>query len=148
MPNCNLDIHFKILGLCGTNYNLSYGRSFFCPITILVPLLDPTIHKHKIMKERRVKAHYGWTNFHQNRWCIINIIVCSKFKFWWHHLTILYISKKPYNVHNNILELKFHSKSRLISIQRLDEEDWIKSMYTTYIMCSFLLAIGLHVCGS
>jgi hypothetical protein len=51
-------------------------------------------------------------------------------------------------VHNDILELKFHFKSRLISIQWLDEEDWLKSMYTTYIMCSFLSAIGPHVCGS
>jgi len=94
-----------------------------------------------------VKAHYEWANFHQKRWCISSIIVCSKFKFWWHHLTILYISKKPLNVHN-ILEFKFHIKSKLITIQQLDEKDWIKSMYTTYIMCSFSLTIGLHVCGS
>jgi hypothetical protein len=49
---------------------------------------------------------------------------------------------------HNILELKFHFKSRLILIQWLDEKDWINSMYTTYIMCNFLSAISLHVCGS
>ncbi len=43
---------------------------------------------------------------------------------------------------------QFHFKSKVISIQRLDEKDWIKSMYTTYIMCNFLSAIGLHVCAS
>jgi len=44
-------------------------------------------------------------------------------------------------------ELKFHFKSRLILIQQLDEED-LKSMYTTYIMCSFLSTIRFHVCDS
>jgi hypothetical protein len=31
--------------------------------------------------------------------------------------------QKALEMHNNILELKFHFKSRLISIQRLDEND-------------------------
>jgi len=43
----------------------------------------------------RVKAHYEWSNFHQKKWCIISTIVRSKFKFWWHHLTIIYINKMP-----------------------------------------------------
>ncbi len=51
-------------------------------------------------------------------------------------------------MHNNILELKVHFESKLILIQWLDEEDWIKSMYIEYRTYSFSMAIGPHVCQS
>ncbi len=44
---------------------------------------------------------------------------------------------------HNILEFKIHFESKLISIQWLDEEHWIKPI--TY---SFSMAIGPHVCDS
>jgi hypothetical protein len=68
-------------------------------------------------------------------------------KSWWHPLVNLNTSKKLKNLHN-ILELNVHFKSNLILIQQLDEDDWIKSMYTKYIFYSFSMAIGLHVCDS
>jgi hypothetical protein len=52
--------------------------------------------------------------------------------------------KKIKNLQNNILDLKVHLKSKLILIQWLNEEDWIKSMYIEYIAYSFSTAIGLH----
>jgi hypothetical protein len=63
-------------------------------------------------------------------------------------LANLNTSKKLKNLHNNILEFKIHFKSKLFLIQRLDEEDWIKSMYIEYITYSFSTAIGPHVCDS
>jgi hypothetical protein len=44
------------------------------------------------------------------------------------------------------LELKIHFESKLILIQCLDEEDWIKSMYTQYITNIFSMATRSHVC--
>jgi hypothetical protein len=41
------------------------------------------------------------------------------------------------------LELKIHFESKLILIQCLDEEDWIKSMYTQYITNIFQWPQGL-----
>ncbi len=38
-------------------------------------------------------------------------------------------------MHNNIFKLKF--ESNFILIEWLDEEDWIKSMYTEYITYIF-----------
>ncbi len=51
-------------------------------------------------------------------------------------------------MHDNILELKAYFKLKLILIQRMDEEDWIKLMYIQYITYSFSTTIGPHVCGS
>jgi hypothetical protein len=51
-------------------------------------------------------------------------------------------------LHNNIFELKVHSKSKFILIQWLGEEDWIKSIYTKYITYSSLTTIVLHVYDS
>jgi hypothetical protein len=51
-------------------------------------------------------------------------------------------------VHDNILELKAHLESKLSLIQWLDEKEWIKLMCIKYMMYSFSIAIGLHVCGS
>jgi hypothetical protein len=42
----------------------------------------------------KVKTHWGWTTFHQKRWCIMNIIICNKLKSWWYSLAIIYTSKK------------------------------------------------------
>jgi hypothetical protein len=39
-------------------------------------------------------------------------------------------------------------ESKLILIQWLNEEDWIKLMYIQYITYSFLTTTRLHVCGS
>jgi hypothetical protein len=36
--------------------------------------------------------------------------------------------KEKINLHNNILELKVHLESKLILIQWLDDEDWMKLM--------------------
>jgi hypothetical protein len=47
----------------------------------------------------------------------------------WYLLIILNTSKKVYNLHDKILELKVHFESKLILIQLLDEKDWIKLMY-------------------
>jgi hypothetical protein len=47
-----------------------------------------------------------------------------------------------------IFELKIHLESKWILIQGLDEEDWIKSMYTQYITYSFSTTIGSHVYDS
>ncbi len=58
-------------------------------------------------------------------------------------MVILNTSKKFKNLHNNNFELKVHLESKLILIQWLDEEDWIKSMYIEYIIYNFLAAIGL-----
>jgi hypothetical protein len=48
--------------------------------------------------------------------------------------------------------LKFAQKhfgtKKLILIQWLDEEDWIKSTYIKYTTYNFSTAIGPHVCGS
>jgi hypothetical protein len=44
--------------------------------------------------------------------------------------------------------IKVHFESKLILIQWLDEENWIKFMYIQYIIYSFSMAIKLHVCGS
>jgi hypothetical protein len=44
------------------------------------------------------------------------------------------------------LELKIHFESKLILIQWLDEEDWMKSMYTQYITNIFSMATRPHVC--
>jgi hypothetical protein len=52
-------------------------------------------------------------------------------------LVILNTSKKLEHLHDNIFEFKVHFESKLIMIQWLDEEDWIKSMYTKYITYSF-----------
>ncbi len=52
------------------------------------------------------------------------------------------------HVHDNILELKAHLESKLSLIQWLDEKEWIKLMCIKYMMYSFSIAIGLHVCGS
>ncbi len=60
-------------------------------------------------------------------------------------MVILNISKKLKNLHNNIFELKVHFESKLILIQQLDEEDWVKSMYIEYISYNFSVAIGPHV---
>jgi hypothetical protein len=76
-----------------------------------------------------MKAHQGWATSVQKWWCITSIIICSKLKSWWHPLTNLNTSKKLKNLHN-ILEFKVHFESELILIQWLDEEDWIKSIYT------------------
>jgi hypothetical protein len=46
------------------------------------------------------------------------------------------------------LKLKVHFESKLILIQWLNEEDWIKLMYLQYISYSFSIAIGPHVCDS
>jgi len=43
---------------------------------------------------------------------------------------------------HNIFELKVHFESKLILIQKLNEEDWIKLMYTKYITYNFSTAIG------
>ncbi len=96
----------------------------------------------------RMKTRYRWTDFVQKWWCITSIIVCNKQKSWWYPLVILNKSKKLQNLHNNIFEFKVHFELELIFIQRLNEEDWIKLMYTTYITYSFLTAIGPHVCDS
>jgi hypothetical protein len=37
--------------------------------------------------------------------------------------------QKIKKLHDNILELKVHFESKLIFIQRLDEENWIKLLY-------------------
>jgi hypothetical protein len=37
--------------------------------------------------------------------------------------------QKIHNLHDNILDLKVHFESKLILIQWLNEEDWIKTMY-------------------
>jgi len=50
--------------------------------------------------------------------------------------------------YDNILELKVHFESKLILIQWLYEENWIKLMYIQYIIYSFSMAIGPHVYGS
>jgi hypothetical protein len=63
-------------------------------------------------------------------------------------LAILNKNKKLKIFHNNILEFQVQFESKLILIQWLDKEDWIKSMYTKYIMYSFSTTIGPHVCGS
>ncbi len=55
-----------------------------------------------------MKTHYGWTNFHQTKWCIMSIIIGNKVRFLWHYLTILIISKKKKNVHDNIWKPKVH----------------------------------------
>jgi hypothetical protein len=52
------------------------------------------------------------------------------------------------NLHGNILEFKVHFESKLILIQWLDEENWIKFMYIQCIIYNFSTTIGLHVCGS
>jgi hypothetical protein len=51
-------------------------------------------------------------------------------------------------LHNNIFELKVHFESKIILIQWLNEEDWIKSMYTKNIIYNFSAAIRLHVYDS
>jgi hypothetical protein len=81
-------------------------------------------------------------------WCITSIIVRSKQKSWWHYLVILNTlsSKKLWNLHN-MFEVKVHFESKLILIQWLDEEDWIKS-YTKYIIYNFLTTIRPHVYDS
>jgi hypothetical protein len=53
----------------------------------------------------------------------MNITICSKLKSSWHHLDILNIKKKLKILHDNIWELKVHFESKLILIQRLNEED-------------------------
>jgi hypothetical protein len=40
-----------------------------------------------------------------------------------------------------------HFESKLILVQWLDEDYWIKSMYIKYIIYNFFMAIGLHVYG-
>jgi len=42
---------------------------------------------------------------------------------------ILNTSKKLKNLHDNILKLKVNFESKLILIQQLNEDDWIKLMY-------------------
>jgi len=95
-----------------------------------------------------LQAHYGWAIFHQKRWCITNIIIHNKLKVWWYPLAILNTSKKLKNLHDNILELKVHFESKLILIQQLNEDDWIKLMYIQYIIYNFSMAIRPYVCGS
>jgi hypothetical protein len=47
-----------------------------------------------------------------------------------------------------MFKLKVHFESKLILIQWLDEEDWVKSMYVEYISYNFLVAVGPHVYDS
>jgi hypothetical protein len=94
-----------------------------------------------------MKTHKGWTTFHQKRWCIISIIIHSKLKPWQYSLDILNTSNVLKKIHN-ILEPKVHFESKLILIQRLDEDDRIKLMYMHYITYKFSIAIGPLVCGS
>jgi hypothetical protein len=56
--------------------------------------------------------------------------------------------KKLKNLHDNILEFKVHFELKLILIQWLNENDWIKLMHIEYITYSFLTVIRPHVCGS
>jgi hypothetical protein len=46
------------------------------------------------------------------------------------------IKIKLESLHDDILELKVHFESKLILIQQLNEEDWIKSMYMKYVTFS------------
>ncbi len=46
------------------------------------------------------------------------------------------------------MELKVKFELKLILIQWLNEEDWIKSMYIENITYCFFKAIMLHVCDS
>ncbi len=55
---------------------------------------------------------------------------------------------KKFKILQNIFELIVHFDSKLILIQQLDEENWIKSMYIEYITYKFLMAIGRHVYDS
>jgi hypothetical protein len=47
-----------------------------------------------------------------------------------------------------IFSNSIHFESKLILIQQLDEDNWIKLMYIQYITYSFSTTIGPHVCGS
>jgi len=88
------------------------------------------------------------SHFCSKKGYITSIIVCSKLKPQCHPSIILNKDKKLHSLYNNILEPKIHFDTKLILIQWLDEEDWIKSMYIDYIIYSFSMAIGLHLCGS
>ncbi len=74
--------------------------------------------------------------FHSKKWCITTIVVHNKLKSRWHPLAIINTSKRLKILHN-ILEFKVHFESKLILIQQLDEEDWIKSMYIKYSLYFF-----------
>jgi len=63
-------------------------------------------------------------------------------------LAIIKTSLKLQNLYDNILELKVHFESKLILIQWLDGENWIKLMYIQYITYNFSTTIRPHVCGS
>ncbi len=96
----------------------------------------------------------GWKHtkgeplFTKKRWCITSIILHNKLKSWWYPLIILNTSKKFKILHHKILELKVHFESKLILIQWLNEEDWIKLMYVQYVTYSFSMTIRPHVCCS
>jgi len=62
--------------------------------------------------------------------------------------TILNTNKKLKNLHDNILKLKLHFESKIILIQWLDEEDWIKLVYIQYITYIFLQTIKPHICDT
>jgi hypothetical protein len=63
-------------------------------------------------------------------------------------LVILNTSKKIQILHHNLLEIKVYFELKLILIQWLDEEDYIKLMYILYITYNFSTTIGPHVCDS
>ncbi len=67
-------------------------------------------------------------------------------KSWWHPLAIINTSESILNLHDNNFELKAQFQSKLILIQQLDEEDWIKLVYIEYVTYIFLMAIRPHVC--
>jgi hypothetical protein len=61
-------------------------------------------------------------------------------------LAIINTSESILNLHDNNFELKAQFQSKLILIQQLDEEDWIKLVYIEYVTYIFLMAIRPHVC--
>jgi hypothetical protein len=74
----------------------------------------------------------------------MNILIHCKLKSRWYPSAILNTSKKLKILYDNILKLKVHFESKLILIQWLDENDWIKLMYIQYITYSFSTTIRLH----
>jgi hypothetical protein len=55
-----------------------------------------------------------------------------------------------YYILMNIFDIRSgkHLESKLILIQSLDEEEWIKLIYIEYISYNFFTTIRPHVCGS
>jgi hypothetical protein len=78
------------------------------------------------------------SHFSPKRWCITNIIISNTLKVWWYPLAILNTSKKNFKL----------CMTKLILIQHLNKDDWIKLMYIQYIIYNFSMAIGPHVYGS